>query len=80
LHGISTFGLSIEHVNKRSISSFGFFLFSSDELELQDSLLSSFLLEMSSCASEVGKSNLGSSCSGGDSPILTYLLNLEVKN
>jgi hypothetical protein len=31
---ISTFDLSIQHINERSISPFGFFLLSSDELEL----------------------------------------------
>jgi hypothetical protein len=71
--------LPIEYVNERPIPSFDFFLLSSDGLELQDSFLSSSLIEMSSCVSGVGKSNLGFSCSGGESLLLTYLLNLETE-
>jgi hypothetical protein len=35
---VSTFGLSIKPVNERAISPYGFFLLSSDELELLDFL------------------------------------------
>jgi hypothetical protein len=63
--GILTFGLSIEFVNEKYMPPFGFFLHSYDELEPQDSFFLSSLIEMSSCASGVGRSNLNYSCSGG---------------
>jgi hypothetical protein len=71
--GISTFGLSIEPVNEKPISPFGFFLLSSDELELLD-----FSMKMLSCISVVDRSILVSSCYGGG--ISTFGLHIELVN
>jgi hypothetical protein len=77
-NGISTFGLYVEPLNEGSIHPSDFFLLSSGELELHDYFFLSSSIETSRCTSEVGRSNLSSSCS--DDRISNFGLPIEPKN